>query len=108
MPHRPKREIRRPSWNLEPDYHQREAQRLALVADIKSQALRFSEIGIECPSCDFPIWEALLPDGELWRGCHCLTLLWPPDLQAQPFSLKAWLEFVDRGNAVLTRKFNRN
>jgi hypothetical protein len=104
MPHRPKRKIRRPSWNLESDYFAREQRRVALVRDIQRQSLRFSEIGLECPNCDFPIWEAWLPDNALWRGCHCGSVCYP---RQEPFDLEAWVQLTNHGDRVLTANMRR-
>jgi hypothetical protein len=98
MPRRPKRKSKRPAWNFEPDYYEREAQRLAFVNHIQRRALRFSEIGVECPNCDFPIWQADLPDNTLWRGCHCGSVSYPAQ---EPFNLKSWVELTDHGDRVV-------
>lgn len=100
MPNRPNK-IKRPSWNLEPDYHRREAARLALVANIRKRSTLFIETALICEGCDRHIWEARLPGDVRWAGCHCLTFQFPPGLKEHPLSLEFWNQIVSQGNAVL-------
>ena len=106
MPHRPPRKTKRPDWNTEPDYHQRERNRLALVAQIREKATRYSETNNVCPGCDTPIWEADV-GGTLYRGCHCMTFLTPPGhpLGKTPLDLAAWEKAVNQNNAVLALSY---
>jgi hypothetical protein len=52
MPYRPPKKTKRPDWNTEPDDHQRERNRLGLVAQIREKATRYSETDNVCPGCD--------------------------------------------------------
>src|SRR6266481_9734788 len=101
MPHRPPRKTKRPDWNTEPDYHERERNRLALVAQIREKATRYLETDLVCPGCDTPIWEADV-GGTLYRSCHCLTFLTPPGhpLGGTPLDLAACERRVYQHNAL--------
>jgi hypothetical protein len=102
MPHRPPKKTKRPEWNTEPDYHQRERSRQSLVAEIREKATRYSETDNLCPGCDTRIWEADV-EGTLYRGCHCMTFMTPPGhpLGRTPLDLAAWEMTVNQNNTLL-------
>jgi hypothetical protein len=96
------RKTKRPDWNREPDYHERERTRLDLVAQIRAHATHYSETENVCPACDTRIWEADA-DGALYRGCHFITFMTPPGhpLGKTPLDLAAWETVVNQNNALL-------
>jgi hypothetical protein len=108
MPYRPPRKTKRPDWNTEPDYHQREGNRLALAAQIREEATHYLETDIVCPGCDTKIWEAHV-DGSLYRGCHCMTFMAPQGhpLGGTPLDLAAWERRVYQNNALLALNYRR-
>jgi hypothetical protein len=101
MPNRPPK-TKRPHWNTELDYHERERERLELVAEIRAHATRYLETDHLCPGCDTRIWEADA-DGTLYRGCHCRTFTTPPGhpLGGTPPDLTAWKKAAYQGNAIM-------
>jgi hypothetical protein len=95
MPNRPKRTIKRPSWCTEPDYYQRERGRLAIIDDLRAEAIEFAEQIAVCPDCDFPIGQAVLSPDETWRFCHCQFVRLNARMMAEPFTLKGWRHLND-------------
>ena len=71
----------------------REKERLEIVADIKSRADSFSELGAVCPGCGHRVWQAHA--GTLvYRGCHCMTFCFPPGHPLYEFNADRWAAAV--------------
>jgi hypothetical protein len=104
----PPRKTKRPHWNTDPDYHEQEGARLALLAQIRQAATRYLELDKICPGCDTPIWEADV-DGILYRGCHCMTFMAPSGhpLGTTPLDLAAWEKAVEQTNALTSLSYRR-
>jgi hypothetical protein len=99
MPHHPKKrsllkDRKRPGWNQEPDYWFREKLRLEIVEDVKRRADSFTELSAVCPGCGHHIWQASV--GTLvYRGCHCMTFMYPPGHPLYEFHLDLWSAAVN-------------
>lgn len=113
MPHRANRKFKdirlssveaRPAWNLEPDYHERESFRRAILAIVRARATRFDPNIAQCPGCDDPIWEASVPEKGIFRGCHCLTFCY---LESEPFSLELWSTLINLNDQRLAENLRR-
>jgi hypothetical protein len=102
MSHRPKKrsplqDRKRPGWNREPDYWLREKLRLEIVEGVKQRTDSFTELPAVCPGCDYHIWEARA--GKLvYRGCHCMTFMYPPGHPLYEFNLTLWAAAVNLSN----------
>jgi hypothetical protein len=99
MPHRPKKrsglqDRKRPGWNRESDYWLREKQRLETVEDVKRRGDSFTELSAVCPGCDHHIWQALVAT-LAYRGCHCMTFMYPPGHPLYEFNLDLWAGAVN-------------
>ena len=105
MPHRPPSKTNRRDWNTEPDYHERERERLALVAQIRQTSTRYLELYAVWPGCDTRIWEAAV-GGVLFRGCHCASFMAPPghSLGTTPLDLEAWERIVYQSAGLYYRR----
>jgi hypothetical protein len=99
MPHHPKKrsplqDRKRPGWNREPDYWLREKLRLEIVEGVKQRTDSFTELPAVCPGCDYHIWEARA--GKLvYRGCHCMTFMYPPGHPLYEFNPDLWKAAVN-------------
>src|ERR1700730_18191338 len=99
MSHYPKKRSllknqKRPDWNMEPDYWLREKMRLDIVEAVKRCADSFTELTAICPGCDCCVWEAR--SGSLvYRGCHCMTFMFPPGHPLYEFNLDLWAAAVN-------------